>query len=230
MTQLEPELRAALHARAAHVHASPRLLAADYDPLARRRWPTVAIGVGLAATAATVAAAVSLVGGAGNAFAGWTPQPTAPTRTQLAAADAYCTANVPFPGLPLKLVDARGPFTFTVYSDGSSYDFCTTGPSFENASGWRSSPPVTVPAGRLFLWAEHTTDDSGQPYTFLIAQAADDVSAASLTLDDGSMVFASVEGGWAVAWWPGSQQVTSAELTTPSGVQTQAIPPNRKNG
>jgi hypothetical protein len=83
-------------------------------------------------------------------------QPTAPIRAQLAAAEAYCAQNVPFPGLPLKLIDTRGPFTFLVYSNDSSNDFCTTGPSFTNASGWSTSPPVTVPAGKLYLWAEHT--------------------------------------------------------------------------
>ena len=61
-------------------------------------------------------------GGASNAFAGWTPQPTAPTAAQLAAAEAYCATNVPTPGLPLKLTEARGPFTFLVYSDGTSND------------------------------------------------------------------------------------------------------------
>jgi hypothetical protein len=111
-----------------------------------------------------------------------------------------------------------------VYSDGSSNDFCTLGPSFTNASGWSTSPPVTVPAGKLFLWAEHTSNASGQAYTSLIAQAADGVSAADLTLDDGTQVTATVDNGWAVAWWPGSNRLTSAQLTTPSGTQTQTFP------
>src|SRR5207247_6713182 len=163
-----------------------------YHPRARRMWPAVAIGGGLAAAAGALAAVLSLAGGASSAFAGWTPQPTAPTRAQLAAAEAYCANNVPDPGLPLKLIDTRGPFTFVVYSDNTSNDLCTTGPSFANASGWSTSPPVTVPAGKLFLWAEHTTTDSGQAYTFLIARAGDGVSAANLTLEDGTEVTATV--------------------------------------
>jgi len=82
-----------------------------------------------------LAAVLSLAGEASNAFAGWTPQPTTPTAAQLAAAKAYCAANVPDQGLPLKLTDTRGPFTFLVYSDGSSNDFCTTGPSFRTHRG-----------------------------------------------------------------------------------------------
>ncbi len=80
------------------------------------------------------------------------------------------------------------------------------GPSFSNASGWSTSPAVTVPAGKLYLWAEHTTTDSGQAYGFLIARAGDGVSAANLTLEDGTEVTATVQNGWAVAWWPGSHQ------------------------
>ena len=152
------------------------------------------------------------------------PQPTAPTAAQLAAAEAYCAANVPTPGLPLKLTEARGPFTFLVYSDGTSNDFCTIGPSFRNASGWSTSPPVTVPAGRLYLWAEHATTDAGQPYGFVIARAGDDVSGATLTLADRTEVTATVQNGWAVAWWPGTHQITSARLATASGTQTQTFP------
>jgi hypothetical protein len=225
MNQLETDLRAALHDAAARVHASPGLLAADYRPHTRRVRPPVAVGGGLVAAAGALAAVLSLAGGASTAFAGWTAKPTAPTRAQIAAADAYCANNMPFPGLPLKLTDARGPFTIEVYSDGSSNDFCTDGPSFQNTSGWSTSPAVTVPAGRLFLWDDHTATVDGQPYGIMIARAADDVTAAKITLDDGTEVTATVENGWAVAWWPGAQHVASAQLTTPSGTQTQTFPP-----
>jgi len=225
MTSLEADLRAELRDHAARVHASPRLLAADYRPRSRRMWTPAAIGGGLATGAAAIAAALTLTGGATSAFAGWTPQPTTPAPEQLAAAEAYCATNVPFQGLPLKLADTRGPFTFMIYSDdGSTNNFCTLGPSFRNASGWMASPPLTAPAGKLLLYAEHTSTDSGQPYTSLIARAGDGVTAADLTLDDGTQVTATVENGWAVAWWPGSQQLASAQLTTASGTQTQPFP------
>jgi hypothetical protein len=170
-----------------------------------------------------LAAALSLAGGASTAFAGWTPRPTAATRAQLAAANAYCTANVPTPGLPVVLTDARGPFTFEVSSNGATDDFCTTGPSFKNTSQWTSSPPVHVAAGALFLWADHTTADAGSAYTFMIAQAGTSVAAANVTLDDGSVVTATVENGWAVAWWPGAHHLASAQLSTASGTRTQTF-------
>jgi hypothetical protein len=224
MTQLETDLRAALHERAARVQAPPDLLAADYHPRTRRLRPPVAIGGGLATAVCAIIAVLSLAGGASSAFAGWTRQPTAPTAGQLAAAQAYCAKNEPTPGLPLKLTDTRGPFTFEVYANDSSSDFCITGPSFINASGFTTSTPVTVPAGKLYLWAEHTTTHAGQAYGFVIARAGDGVSTATLTLEDGTEVTATVQNGWAVAWWPGTHQVTGAQLTTPTGKQTQTFP------
>jgi hypothetical protein len=221
---IETDLRAAFHDRATRVHASPGLLAADYHPRTRRMWPPVAIGGGLATAAGAIATVLLLAGGASSAFAGWTPQPTAPTAAQLADAKAYCAQNVPFPGLPLKLTDTRGPFTILIYSNGDSNDFCTVGPSFRNGSGWNTSPPVTPPTGRLFLWDDHTTTDDGRSYGSMIARAGDGVSAANLTLDDGSVVTATVENGWAVAWWPGTHHLAAAQVTTPSGTQTQTFP------
>jgi hypothetical protein len=168
---------------------------------------------------------LSLAGGASSAFAGWTPQPTAPSAAQLAAAEAYCTANQAFPGMPLQLIDGRGPFTIAIYSDGTSNDFCSFSPSFRNTSGWTSSPPVTVASGSVFLWTDHVATVEGQPYGTMIAQVADDVTAVDVTLDDGTVVTATVQNGWAVAWWPGAHHLGSARLTTPSGTQTHTFPP-----
>ena len=72
MTQLETDLRAALHERAARVQAPPGLLAVDYHPRTRRLRPPVAIGGGLATAAGAVVVVLSLAGGVSSAFAGWT--------------------------------------------------------------------------------------------------------------------------------------------------------------
>jgi hypothetical protein len=56
----------------------------------------------------------------------------------------------------------------------------------------------------------------------VIARAGDGVSAATLTLGDGTTVAATVQNGWAVAWWPGSHQLTGA-AGDPAGTQTQAF-------
>jgi hypothetical protein len=215
-----------LWTRLVDAHQADRVALGSVPEQRSRRPLLVGVSGGLAVSVAgALAAVLSLTGGANSAFAGWTPQPTSPTPAQLAATEAYCAENVPTPGLPLKLVDARGPFTFLVYSDGSSNDFCTTGPSFRNASGWSTSRPVSVPDGRLFLWTDHVAGYGGQSYGFMIARASDSVTAAKLTLEDGTEVTATVENGWAVAWWPGGHHLASAKLTTPSGTQTQTFTP-----
>jgi hypothetical protein len=215
-----------LWSRLVDEHGADRVIL-GYVVKQRRRRPLLVRASGVAAVSAAglLAAVLSLVGGASSAFAGWTALPTTPTSSQLAAANAYCTKNQGFKGLPLKLIEARGPFTVAVYSDGSSNDFCSFGPSFRNTSAWSTSPPVTVPSGRLFLWDDHVATVEGQPYGTMIARVADDVTVADVTLDDGTEVTATVQNGWAVAWWPGAHHLGSAQLTTPSGTQTQTFPP-----
>ncbi len=83
---------------------------------------------------------------------------------------------------------------------------------------------MTVPAGRLYLWTDHVSSNDGQSYGSMIAQAADDVTGANITLDDRTVVTATVENGWAVAWWPGAHHLAAAQLMTPSGTQTQTFP------
>ena len=97
------------------------------------------------------------------------------------------------------------------------------GPGLQNASGWTSYPPVSPADGSLFLWSDHTATDNGQDYGTMIAQAGPDVTGADLTLTDGTVVTATVQHGWAVAWWPGGGHVASAQLTTTTGTQTQTF-------
>jgi len=225
--QLEADLRATLRERAADVPAasSARLTRLDYRPRTRGRRPPLAVGAlaGAAGTAAAVAAVITLGAGASNAFAGWTPAPTTPSPTQLAAAGANCTAHSPIAGLPLKLTDTRGPFTFSVYANANTSAVCITGPTFTSVSGSSSSAPVSIPAGQVQLSVSHTTNRDGQAYSFADGHAGAGVSAVTLILDDGTSVQATVGGGWFVAWWPGGHGVKSADLTTPSGVKTQTF-------
>jgi hypothetical protein len=228
MTEIENDLRAWMQDRAARVHASPEILAADYRPRTRSLRPRLLIGGGGAAVAATVTAVLSLAGGASTAFAGWSAQPTTASPAQLQAAQSYCKANIPDPNTTTQqAVDNRGPYTVIAYSGPATstqtYDFCTYGPGLDNASGWTSSPPVTAPAGQLFLWSDHTGTSDGQDYGTMIAQAGAGVTAANLTLSDGSAVTATVQNGWVIAWWPGDGHVTSAQLTTVSGTTTQSF-------
>jgi hypothetical protein len=225
--QLESELRATLRERAAQVPAAStaRLTHVDYHPRTRGLRPPLAIGVlaGAASAAGAVVALVSLGAGASNAFAGWTPAPTLPSPAQLAAARVDCKARSPIARLPLKLVDARGPFTFSVYADSNSSATCISGPSFTAVSGSMSSAPANVPAGRVLLSSSHLTNRDGQAYSFAVGHTGAGVSAVMLVLDAGTKVRATVANEWFVAWWPSAHEVKAADITTPAGVKTQTF-------
>jgi hypothetical protein len=221
---IESELRTAFTERAAQIpeRSTTRLTQLDYHPRTRRLKAPVALG-SLAGVGGTAGVILALTGGATNAFAGWKPKPTTPSAAQLAAAMVDCAKQLPFAGLPLKLTDTRGPFTFQVYANDKTNDTCISGPSFTSVSGMSASAPVSVPADRLDISAEHTTTRAGQAYGFAIGRAGSGVSAATFVLDDGTDVTGTIQNGWVVAWWPGAHGLKSAQLTTPSGVQTQAI-------
>lgn len=226
--QLESELRAALRERAAQVPAASiaHLNHLDYHPRTRRLRPPLAIGAlaGAAGTAGAVAIVISLSAGASNAFAGWSPKPTAPAPGQLAGARASCAASQsPISGLPLKLADTRGPFTFAIYADSTSSAACIKGPSFVAVSGSVASDAINVPAGQVLLSTSHETNRGGDGYSFADGRTGAGVSGVTLTLDDGTNVQATVGDGWFVAWWPGGHQIKSAALTTPTGTTTQTF-------
>ncbi|HUB04944.1 MAG TPA: hypothetical protein VMA76_07735 [Solirubrobacteraceae bacterium] len=222
----QSELRAALRERADQVPAASiaRLSHLDYRPRTHRLRPPLAIGAfATAGTAGAVAIVISLSAGASNAFAGWSPKPTRPAPDQLAAASADCQTQSPVAGLPLKLADTRGPFTFSVYADSNSSATCIKGPTFTSVSNTTTSSPIDVPAGHILLSGSHATDRGGDAFSFADGRAGDGVSAVTLVLDDGTEVQATVANGWFVAWWPGAHDVKSADITTPSGTSTQTV-------
>jgi hypothetical protein len=239
--QLEADLRQALSERAAAVPAEAfgRLRRTDYRPRAHRVRPPVAFGA-LAGGAAAAAAAVAIVGlgaSAQNAFAGWTPSPTATSPGSTGDAEASCMKRVtasPAPGAPgIKpatpaqykpvLTDVRGPFTVVIFAGQNSSASCISGPAFTALSASSSSGPAKVPSSNIQLSSTHFTTRDGRPYTIVEGHAGDGVNDTVLLLGDGTRVKATTANGWFAAWWPGSSDVTSAKLATPDGVKTQLL-------
>ncbi len=226
--ELEADLRTVLRARGAEVPAASlaRVANRDYRPRMRSLRPPLAAG-GVAGAAGAIVAAVSLGAGASNAFAGWTPTPTPPTPEQLATARLHCSTKSPqspVAGLPLKLIDTRGPFSFAVYANATTSATCISGPSFTSISTSVSSAPGPALApSKIALWSEHLTKPGGQHYSFADGHAGVNVKDVTLVLDDGTKVDATVSNGWFVAWWPSSGAVKSALVTTPSGTTTQGF-------
>lgn len=237
--QLENHLRDALAARADDLPAgaTQRLRSHDYRPRTRDLRPPVAAGALI--TAGAAAAAVLLVGlgpRTPEAFAGWTATPTPADSTQVNAAEAACrqrlAAEPTPPGAVSKtplapdetatpvLTDTRGPFTFVIFAGAHSGASCITGPDFTSLSSQHfSTATPTVPAGKVVVSQQLHTARAG--YSFVEGHTGAGVTAITLILADGTRVQASSDNGWFVAWWPGTSDVTAADVTTAQGTTTQ---------
>jgi hypothetical protein len=67
--------------------------------------------------------------------------------------------------------------------------------------------------------------DAARPeVTFVIGDAGAGVSALTLDLSGGTSVDATVQNGYYAAWWPSDSTITSAQLTSPTGVTTVTLP------
>jgi hypothetical protein len=161
--------------------------------------------------------------------------------------------GIPASGWQPLLTDTRGPFTAMILKSGSTTATCVTGPSFTSTaasaaptggasehviSSGHSASVGSASANALASVSalrpggagpiteasdERLTTDSGQGYTFVQGQVANDVTGITLALSDGSSVQATVAGGSFVAWWPGSTDPTSASVASSSGVMTQQL-------
>jgi hypothetical protein len=160
------------------------------------------------------------------------------------------------------MTDVRGPYTFAIYENGSSLGSCFTGPSFTSVSftsgntsgggmsvsgsssgsgtGGESSSSMGVqsPGGGIeHLAVNHLSLAGNGAYTVVDGRLESTVSAVTLVLSDGQDVTATTSNGWFVAWWPGNQDVTAAQITTAAGkatepldVPSQAPPPPATKG
>ena len=245
--QLEHELRERLSAAADGLPttAGSRVRAHDYRPRTRSLRPPVAAGALTAAAAAGAAVwVVAFSSHTSTAFAGWSATPTAGSPAQVSAAESACRHRLTSPAPPgartgggpapaggpdlahLRpvLADTRGPFTWAIFAGSDASASCITGPSLTMTSA-SGGAAVTAPAGRIVLTsASQTKTPSGDAYSFTEGRAGTGVTAATLVLDDGTHVQATIQNGWFVAWWPGDHAARSALVTTGSGTTTEALP------
>jgi hypothetical protein len=88
---------------------------------------------------------------------------------------------------------------------------------------WIMWPSTPVVSGAITVDQFSVFPNSGQPYTLVEGRTGDGVTGVTLTLGNGSQVTASSGDGFFLAWWPGSQSVTSASVSTATGTSTQAL-------
>jgi hypothetical protein len=220
---LEDDLREALADRAARItpEASARLRAVDYRPrsrwLASRRAVSALGALGLSGAAAAAGAAILLGSSATPAFAGWTASPTAPLPGQLAAAQQHCSTGS---GMPV-LTDTRGPYTASIYADGST---CVDGNGVEISAGGGGGATSSIAAGAVELNGAGESDSDGHALTMVDGPIGAGVTGVTITRSDGSSVQATVKNGWYVAWWPGTERAVTAQVASASGTSTQSFP------
>ncbi len=217
---LEHDLREALSDRAALItsEASARLRRIDYHP--RSRWlpSRPALGaLGLSGAAAAAGAAIVLGSSATPAFAGWTATPTAPLPGQLADAQQQCGAGASTP----VLTDTRGPYTASIYADGST---CVQGNGIRISSNNGSGGKSSIPAGTIELNGAGQSDSDGHALTMVDGPIGAGVTRVRITRSDGSSVQATVKDGWYLAWWPGTERAVTAEVVNASATSTQSFP------
>jgi hypothetical protein len=125
-------------------------------------------------------------------------------------------------------------------ADGRTMTVGRSGTASENGGGLGAIRSSSVSSGSLFssgssgsvkhMTVTHLASTSQGAYTVVDGQIDEGVTGMTLALSDGEHVQATTGNGWFVAWWPGSVDVTSAEITTASGVTTQTLtlntPPN----
>lgn len=199
------------------------------------RWVALAGATGVAAT---VSSLLILGGSETSAFAGWSAAPTAPARGQLTAADTACQADLaqavqslpsnkgPGPDAATfvpELSDVRGPYTLTVLGNGGpGAVLCISSPTATSLR-WVSGSGAPVGPGMVAPDQVSILARDSQPYTLVEGRTGPGVSAVALTLGNGTQVTATSGDGLFVAWWPGSGSITSATVTTPTGVSTQTL-------
>jgi hypothetical protein len=199
------------------------------------RWAMIGVA------AATAAVALLVVGTTGrgptSAFAGWTPDPTQPAAGQLQAAKSACASDRSLASLTPTVIDVRGPFSALLYVRASGPTICVVGPGLTTIVGpggtkykafivkLRAARMVIAPdtisvRGALLVFPTPTAE-----FGMVAGQVGRGVTAVTLTLQNGSKVEATTERGWFAAWWPSSQHVESADLTTATGSTTKPLSP-----
>jgi hypothetical protein len=169
---------------------------------------------------ATVAAAFAVLvvgstgGGPADAFAGWAAVPTPPARGQLRAAQAACERRSPRLAAATPIVsDTRGADSLLVYTNAGQMTTCVTGRiQLGTVVLSRAASPSHVAVGAVepeSIGLEFAAD--GQLFREMTGEAGAGVKRVALVLERGSVVRASVRGGWFAAWWPVSQGFLSGK-------------------
>ena len=105
----------------------------------------------------------------------------------------------------------------------TSSHLCLQGGRFDRLEQHRASQ-ADVPAGQVQLSGPGMKNSSGQALTLVDGRIGAGVTSVTIDRSDGSSVQATVSGGWYLAWWPGTAQATTANVTRPPRTVTEHFP------
>jgi hypothetical protein len=156
------------------------------------------------------------------------------------------------------LTDVRGPFTVALFQNSGAYAACFTSSSFtevtqvsaddgsmsnaQSVNGMVHASNAGTPgqgmssvtvggtsSGDISNFVQtHLSTTADGPYTLVEGRVASGVTGVMLVLDNGQDVVTTVADGWVVAWWPGDDAATSAQVTTASGTSNEALQSSTK--
>lgn len=197
------------------------------------KWVAMAGATGVAAAISTL---LLVSGTSQNPFVGWTAAPTPPATGQLTSADADCQSALaqlpPTPdgaagpaSLVPELSDVRGPYTVTVFGNDTGTEVvCVAAPDGNSTLRRITGPDAPVAPGAIRVDQISVLPDSRLVYTVVEGRTGEGVTGVTLDLADGSQVTATTGNGVFLAWWPGSQTVSSATVSTAGGTTSSPIP------
>jgi hypothetical protein len=168
--------------------------------------------------------------GGSSAYAGWSPDPTQPTASQMASATTACQEDITTvwqsgnsltpsdPAFPKQLPpfvvgDFRGPYSALLYQDSHDTFTCLVSTTSSHAIG------LTGGSGLFFGTPSDTTPvamstpalmtDNGAPLQLVEGETLRDVTSLSFTLSNGTTVSPTLEHGYFLVWWPGTASIST---------------------
>jgi hypothetical protein len=181
-------------------------------------------GIGASALGGSIAAAavltISVVTGGSAAYADWSAVPTPATTKQSVAFANDCAESWATPTTltsnDILLGELRGDAQIALVKDGQSVLMCS-GVNPNVPVGWERlyDPAVSTEAAPaangLRIYGVETSGDGADGYSYDVGRVGADVTGVDVRTSKGT-VHASVNDGWFVAWWPGTNQADAKIL------------------
>lgn len=124
------------------------------------------------------------------------------------------------------LTDTRGPFTLVMLTNGEGEAHCLVGPGPTHIAGVDTQSLTGIHVGvRAYqvgaLSLGSTRTSNGEQFKYLSGRAGRGVKAVRIDLADGKRISATIEHGWYLAWWPGSDPMMAIQAVSTHGASTQ---------